>query len=128
MIASYQLGESVIVAPYVSGRAKVDALARARALVFPARWDSNSVVMLEAASIGLPIVASSACPFGVELHRVGGALIAELTPDAIANAIVDVTGPQGSVVGAQASDFVSTRCTWPAVAEEFLRQCQPLRL
>lgn len=66
------------------------ALARATALVLPARHETYPMVIVEAAGVGTPIVLTSECGLASTLQEAEAALIAEPTAAAIGTAMAAV--------------------------------------
>lgn len=100
--------------------AALDACAAADLLVVPSRHEAMSLVALEAALVGCPVIATTACGFP-EIAAHGG-LVA--TPDAPALAAAMTTGLAWSPAerearGAQLCDYVRTHHTWSAVAPRY---------
>jgi glycosyltransferase involved in cell wall biosynthesis len=61
--ARLHLEESIIFRPYLRGNAKLEALAGARCLVLPSHYESFGLVVLEALSLGTPVLVSSGTPW-----------------------------------------------------------------
>lgn len=118
--------EWVEVHPFISGTAKQEALIRAKGFVFPSRWDAHSVAVLEAASLGLPLLVSDQTMIGPNLSKKGAAIVSSLETADLANGIKRVLSDEGSRVAATARALVRRDYQWKAVARRFLDQLAPL--
>jgi glycosyltransferase involved in cell wall biosynthesis len=123
LVRALNLQDFVEIGPPLYGSHKWDALRECGLFAFPARWDAQSVMLLEAAAAGAAIVATRTTAFGryLEAHR--AAFVVDATPDDIAAGIAAARSfPEASEVSARASCLVMERFSWPAVADSFARQ------
>jgi glycosyltransferase involved in cell wall biosynthesis len=121
------LGSTVTVGPAVYGEEKWKLLRECGLFLFTPRWDSSSVMALEAAGAEAPIVATSTTFIGRRLAEHGGAFLVEPTPEAIAEGIQAGLSERGLAAGARAGTMIRERFTWPVVAHRLLDQLEPVR-
>src|SRR5690606_21808643 len=99
----------------------IEWLASARLLVLPSRKEPFGLVVLEAAVLGVPVVATSIC--GV-VDAVPRNLLAVVPPDdpaALADAMLAVLGDEASARSraAELGRHVESRLSWSAAAERY---------
>lgn len=116
------LEDFVTIGPPLYGSEKWDALRGCGLFVFPARWDGQSVMLLEAAAAGAPLVVTNTTPVGRYIAAHQAALLVEATPDAIASGMVRGFSSEVAGMGARASQVVRDRFSWRAVAERYTEQ------
>jgi glycosyltransferase involved in cell wall biosynthesis len=96
----------------VGGHEKWTVLKAARAFAFPSRWDSHSIAVMEAAAVGLPIVASSTTAVGRRLAAEGAAVAAEPNASALAAAMSSALSDAGRDFARRAAELTATEYTW----------------
>jgi glycosyltransferase involved in cell wall biosynthesis len=116
------LEECVSIGPPLYGSDKWDALRECGVFVFPARWDGQSVMLLEAAAAGARLVVTNTTPVGRYIAAHQGALLVDAKPDAIASGMVRGLSSEADGLGPRASQVVHERFSWPAVAESYAKQ------
>lgn len=112
----------VQVAGPVFGPDKRSALVRAKAFVYPSRWDAHSVAVLEALSEGVPCVVTDRLMMAPELAQARAAFVVPATPQDIAGALRSAVGAGAAAVGANGYTFCAERFGWPTVARAFIDQ------
>ncbi|MDP9206412.1 MAG: glycosyltransferase [Gemmatimonadota bacterium] len=120
------LEDSVKIGSPVYGLDKGKLLSECALFLFTSRWDSNSMVVLEAASAGAPMVVTDTTFVGRELARERAAVLVEPTPSSIAAGIREGLSDSGQETGRRAADLVRDRFSWPAVTRQFLDQLSAL--
>ncbi|WFB37525.1 glycosyltransferase [Kiritimatiellota bacterium B12222] len=115
-----QLGcaESVYFAGSLHAKEKWRALHACKGFVLPSQAEGFSLALLEAALAGAEIVMSKGCYFDA-LAEAGGARIAALTPEELAEALRMVLSHPGAM-GPQAREFVLQGYTWERIAEQLI--------
>jgi len=126
MIHELRLGGSVIIGPPIYGPEKWKTLHGARLFLFPSRWDSSSMMALEAAGAGVPIVATDSTFIARELANNGAAILVDATPASIAEAVLRVFSDPAQEIAADAANLVRERFSWPAVSQRLLDQLESL--
>jgi glycosyltransferase involved in cell wall biosynthesis len=110
------LADRVIVLGRLSHDDLQVAYTGARAFCFPSLWEGFGMPVLEAMAHGTPVVTSSGTAMA-EFTQGAGLLVDPRDSDALAGAILDVTGPRHDELAASASvrarDF-----TWARAAEQ----------
>ena len=126
LVRELGLDDDVQIGAPLYGPEKWRALRECGAFVFPARWDAQSVMVLEAAAAGAPLVMTDTTVIGRHLGSYEAAIVVEATPAAIASGIRRGLSPEAAKVGTQASRVVHDRFSWPAVAADYTRQITAL--
>jgi glycosyltransferase involved in cell wall biosynthesis len=104
---------------YVDERTKFDALAASDFLVMPSALESLSIALLEAWSVGRPVLVNAASDVLVgQCRRAGGGLWYGDAADFAAAAHV-LRSKTGSALGASGKRFVEERYTWPSVVAAY---------
>lgn len=91
------------------------AYVAARALAFPSFWEGFGLPVLEAMSVGTPVVTSRETSMA-EVAGVAGVLVDPRDPDALAAGILRAVGPEHDALAAAALRQ-ATIFTWDAAAE-----------
>jgi glycosyltransferase involved in cell wall biosynthesis len=123
---SLGLEKSVTVGAPLYGDDKWAALRECGLFVFPSRWDAQSVMLLEAAAAGAPLLATNTTPFGRYLEARQAAVVVEATPQALAAGLQRGGSPAAASLGAAAAELARTTFSWPAAAESYVRQVAAL--
>jgi len=110
----------------ISGDEKRRFLLEADWYILPSRWESHSVALLEALSLGVPSIVSGALHIAPELRRYDAAVLA--TPDApsLAEALMGLEG--ASEVGPRGRAMVATEFSWKRVVDDLINQLETLGL
>jgi glycosyltransferase involved in cell wall biosynthesis len=89
--------------------------------VVPSRQEAMSIVALEAAVCGTPVMLTDQCGFG-EIKMVDPRLEVLATAEGIADGLVQLIMEPGLLdrVGPAFEDFVSRRYTWSVIVSEYL--------
>jgi glycosyltransferase involved in cell wall biosynthesis len=107
---------------FLSDEDKFDALAAADLLVMPSRYESLSMVALEAWALGKPVLANGACDvLRGQVVRSRGGLYYE-TIDEFTEALytLDATGPVGVALGRNGREFYRRHYAWPVIERKYL--------
>jgi glycosyltransferase involved in cell wall biosynthesis len=102
---------------FLDAEAKGDALAAADLLVVPSRMEAMSIVVLEAASFGRPVLITDAC--GVpDVESSGGGWIVPATREALATGIERAVADPSALARAGEAwrRHASATYSWPSVA------------
>jgi glycosyltransferase involved in cell wall biosynthesis len=123
LIDSLGLQDDVIVGEPVYGAAKWELLSRAAAFVYPSRWEGFGNSLAEAAAIGVPCLTTP-YPLGRALAERGGALIADPTPDTLADGLCKITSSGAHSIGEAGARYVTEELAWDRVARSWLHQVE----
>jgi glycosyltransferase involved in cell wall biosynthesis len=106
---------------FLGGEDKSAAYRLAKLLVVPSRQEAMSIVALEAAVCGTPVMLTDQCGFG-EIKMVDPRLEVLATAEGIADGLVQLIMEPGLLdrVGPAFEDFVSRRYTWSVIVSEYL--------
>ncbi|HXF36373.1 MAG TPA: glycosyltransferase, partial [Actinomycetota bacterium] len=85
----------------VYGTEKESALVRAKAFVYPSRWEAQGLAVLEALSAGVPCIVTSTMMIAAEISQVGGAFVADPIPKSIVQALLLSAGRGAASVAAR---------------------------
>jgi glycosyltransferase involved in cell wall biosynthesis len=113
---------------FLSDEDKFDALAAADLLVMPSRYESLSMVALEAWALGKPVLANGACDvLRGQVVRSRGGLYYE-TIDEFTEALytLDATGPVGVALGRNGREFYRRHYAWPVIERKYLDMFESL--
>jgi glycosyltransferase involved in cell wall biosynthesis len=124
LVRSLGLERSVTIGPPVYGTDKWETLGNARLFVFPSRWEAQGIAALEAAGMGVPVVATGTTFLGRQLAREGAALLAHADAESIGSAIMQGWSSDTTSMGMKGSHLVREKFSWSAVADSYLRQLE----
>lgn len=115
-------GRQVVAPGRVDEATKWDALAGALAVVVPSRYESLSLLALEAMAAGTPVLGNEACAVVAgQLRRSGAGRTFSLEQrESFAEALQDV-GRQRDALSRKARRFAA-RHTWPRVVQAYLEE------
>lgn len=85
---SWRISPRLVLTGWLTGEAKLAALAAAEIFVLPSRSESFATAMFEAMGCGLPVVMSKGVDLWPEIEAAGAGLAVELEAGALADAIV----------------------------------------
>ena len=118
------LGKAVTFTGILDGVLKRGALAAARVFVAPSYSEGFSMAVLEAMAAGVPCAISEACNF----PEAGAAGAAQIFPTGDANRLATALSnllecpEEAWEMGRRGRALVSSRYTWPSIAEELEKQ------
>lgn len=104
---------------FVDAAARSDALAAADLVVVPSRREAMSIVVLEAAAAGRPVVVTEPC--GVpEVAEAGGGWVVEASVNGLAEGLRAAAAARDNLpaMGARWRRFAADRFAWPRVAAQ----------
>ena len=101
---------------------KFDALAAADLLIMPSKFESLSMVALEAWALGKPVLANGACDVlkGQVLRSNAGLYYDTFEEFAEALYLLEATGPLGGILGRNGREFFRRHYTWPVIERKYL--------
>jgi glycosyltransferase involved in cell wall biosynthesis len=107
---------------YLSDADKFDALAAADLLVMPSKYESLSMVALEAWALGKPVLANGACDVlkGQVLRSNAGLYYESFEEFAEAMYLLEASGPIGGLLGRYGRDFFRRHYAWPVIERKYL--------
>jgi len=110
--------------PPVYGDDKWRTLAQATGFVYPSRWEACSISILEAAAIGLPIIATP-YPLARFLAERSAAVLVDRSPAGIREGLAHIQD-SAAQLGRNARDVARQELSWRAVTRSWIDQVQPL--
>jgi glycosyltransferase involved in cell wall biosynthesis len=108
---------------------KFDALAAADLLIMPSRFESLSMVALEAWALGKPVLANGHCDVlrGQSIRSNGGLYYDSFEEFAEALYALEAAGPLGAVLGQNGREFFRRHYTWPVIEKKYLEMFDRLK-
>jgi glycosyltransferase involved in cell wall biosynthesis len=107
---------------FLSDADKFDAMAAADVLIMPSRFESLSMVALEAWALGRPVLANGHCDvLRGQVIRSNGGLYYD-TFDEFAEALyaLEAAGPIGGPFGRNGREYFREHYTWPVIEKKYL--------
>lgn len=120
-------GRRIISTGRVDEQTKWDALAGALAVVVPSRYESLSLLTLEAFAVGAPVLGNEACAVVAgQLTRSGGGLTFDLSSDESYRNGVQQLGAQRELFGRQGRHYAAG-VKWERVIDAYLQEIELIR-
>ncbi|MBD1538837.1 glycosyltransferase [Arthrobacter sp. S13_S34] len=111
LVSLLGLDSDVSVGGPVLGEEKVRFLSEAAGFLFPSRWESQGIALLEALGMGVPSLVSSSIHLADELAGASASIIVDFSDRAAAaKAMTQVVG--AAALGANARKYVQTELAW----------------
>jgi glycosyltransferase involved in cell wall biosynthesis len=106
---------------FVSGNGKLAAYQSARLLVVPSRQEAMSIVALEAAISGTPVMLTDQCGFD-ELKSIESGLVVPASVEGIADGLIHLLTEPGLLdrISPPLQNFVLQRYTWQSIVARYL--------
>jgi glycosyltransferase involved in cell wall biosynthesis len=107
---------------FLSDEDKFDALSGADLLVMPSRFESLSMVALEAWALGRPVLANGHCDVlrGQCIRSNAGLYYESFDEFAEAMYLLEASGPLGAILGRNGREFFRRNYTWPVIERKYL--------
>jgi glycosyltransferase involved in cell wall biosynthesis len=107
---------------FLSDADKFDALAAADVLLMPSKYESLSMVTLEAWALGKPALVNGACDVlkGQAIRSRAALYYENFDEFAEALYLLEGTGPLGAVLGRSGRAFYQAHYAWPVVERKYL--------
>lgn len=107
---------------FLSDSDKFDAIAAADVLIMPSRFESLSMVALEAWALGRPVLANGHCDVlrGQVIRSNGGLYYENFEEFAEALYALEAAGPIGGPFGRNGRDYFRQHYTWPVIEKKYL--------
>jgi glycosyltransferase involved in cell wall biosynthesis len=119
IIARCNIGSAVTICGTLSGEIKLAALSAARLFCLPSYSEGQSVAVLEALSVGLPVVITAACNVDGVADS-GAGIITSNEPTKLACAVSEVLSARPAdwqAMSESARRLASTRYSWSVIGE-----------
>lgn len=119
--SSSHLGERVAFLGYREGAEKDAAFRGAELLVIPSRKEAMSLVALEAAIVGTPVLLTDQCGFD-EISRIDPRLVAPATADGLARHLSELLQDRSGLrrIGGALKDYVAAHFGWDPVIGRYI--------
>lgn len=116
-------------AGFLSDEDKFDALAAADVLIMPSRFESLSMVAIEAWALGKAVLANGRCDVlrGQCVRSNGGLYYETFEEFAEALYALEAAGPLGALLGANGREFFKRHYTWPVIERKYLEMFDRLK-
>lgn len=121
-VEKFDLSKLVHMPGYLDNTAKQVAYSNCLFLAITSRSEAMSLVALEAAAIGRPVLLTSCCGFD-EVEQIGGGVISPITVPGIANGLsklAKLTKMELDDMGARLRSHVRAKYTWTTLANSIL--------
>jgi glycosyltransferase involved in cell wall biosynthesis len=114
---------------FLTDEDKFDALAAADVLIMPSRFESLSMVALEAWALGKPVLANGRCDVlrGQTVRSNGGLYYENFEEFAEALYALEAAGPLGGVLGRNGREFFRRHYAWPVIERKYLEMFERLK-
>jgi glycosyltransferase involved in cell wall biosynthesis len=114
---------------FLTDEDKFDALAAADLLIMPSRFESLSMVALEAWALGKPVLANGHCDVlrGQAIRSNAGLYYESFEEFAEALYLLEGTGPLGGVLGRNGREFFRRNYAWPVIERKYLEMFERLK-
>jgi glycosyltransferase involved in cell wall biosynthesis len=114
---------------FLSDEDKFDGLAAADLLIMPSRFESLSMVALEAWALGKPVLANGKCDVlrGQVIRSNGGLYYDSFEEFAEALYTLEATGPLSGLLGRNGREFFRRHYSWPVIERKYLDMFDRLR-
>ena len=114
---------------YLSDEDKFDALSAADLLIMPSRFESLSMVALEAWALGKPVLASGHCDVlrGQVVRSNAGLYYETFEEFAEALYLLEATGPLAAPLGRNGREFFRRHYAWPVIERKYLDMFERLK-
>ena len=121
LVKERALTEEVAFVGFVTGKEKVSLYQAAHLFVLPTNQENWGFVLLESLACGTPVITTKGVDIWPELESTGGAVIADASPDAIADAIVALLSddPRRQSMGVKGRDWVLRNLTVERVLDRY---------
>jgi len=108
---------------------KFDALAASDLLIMPSRFESLSMVALEAWALGRPVLANGHCDVlrGQAVRSNAGLYYENFEEFSEALYLLEGTGPLGGVLGRNGREFFRRHYAWPVIERKYLEMLERLK-
>lgn len=111
MVQSLGLGSTVSVGGPVLGSEKIQFLAESAGFVFPSRWESQGISLLEALGLGAPCVVSDSIHLASDLKAKSAAVATDFSnPKRAGRAIMQAANDQ--ILGERGRKYVEEELAW----------------
>ena len=110
----------------ISGEEKRRFLLEANGYLLPSRWESHSVALLEALSLGIPCLVSSTLHIAPILRRFDAAILAAPDPSSLAKGLLSLR--EAAAVGPRGRALVAKEFSWGQAVDRLIPQLENLGL
>ncbi len=121
LVKERALTEQIAFVGFVTGKEKVSLYQAAHIFVLPTHQENWGFVLLESLACGTPVITTKGVDIWPELESTGGAVIADASPDAIADAIVALLADdqRRQSMGVKGRDWVLQNLTVERVLDRY---------
>jgi glycosyltransferase involved in cell wall biosynthesis len=114
---------------FLNDQDKFDGLAAADLLIMPSRYESLSMVALEAWALGKPVLANGACDVlrGQVVRSNAGLYYENFEEFAEALYALEAAGPLGAILGQNGREFFRRHYAWPVIERKYLEMFDRLK-
>jgi glycosyltransferase involved in cell wall biosynthesis len=127
-VSALGLGGRVVFTGFLDDRARCSAYRKATLLAVPSRSEAMSLVALEAAAAGTPVLISDQCGFA-DIASSAGAVVATPDVEGLSRGLSTMLAPETDLraMGEKARAFVLERYAWPNIATQLAGHLERIR-
>jgi glycosyltransferase involved in cell wall biosynthesis len=114
---------------FLNDQDKFDGLAAADLLIMPSRYESLSMVALEAWALGKPVLANGHCDVlrGQVVRSNAGLYYENFDEFAEALYALEAAGPLGAILGQNGREFFRRHYAWPVIERKYIEMFDRLK-
>lgn len=116
-----KIGQKVTFLGPIFDNEKISAYHSADLVVIPSRFDTMTIIALEAAISGVPVLLTKQCDFN-ELQEAGGGLAVEASVEGLVKGLKELLSKQNQLkeMGRCGSEYVLNRHSWSYICKQFI--------
>jgi glycosyltransferase involved in cell wall biosynthesis len=118
MVSQMGLQEWVSVGPPVQGDDKLEFLRQCDAFLFPSRWESQGIALLEAMALGTPAVISDSIHIAPSIRAAAAAEVVDFN-DSHSSAAALTRARRAPELAANSRRYVAEQLSWPGIIEGY---------
>ena len=116
------LGERAHFVGYLGGEEKFQAYREADLLVIPSRQEAMSIVVLEAGSVGTPVLLTDRCGFS-DISDIGGGLVVSACAEGLEKGLAELLSDRAKLqsMGSELMRYTREKFSWDVIVNSYRR-------